>query len=330
MKKEAVNHTKMGRLMRRLKLPRYSAVGILEALWHATGTECPAGNIGKLTDEDIAIAIDWQGDASELVVALQGSGWLDLSAEFRLVVHDWWDHAPDHVHSKVARAQQFFVCGKPPKLSGLNNKERGKADEFYANNSSDSPVVRDYVDRGRAVADPNLTKPNLTKPNQKDKQTSISVDLNSAPPNEPATSPQTDPEPPDRNPCPSGPVLIPDKRMEGTRTRGKPADIERIDRMRAALHRYMSANPSGTGRPEAGLPNPPDSVVIACLTAIGENPMDVVERFLHGLWKKGQRRGRSGGPNDYPWFITVLTAHFRDGSGAVLVDADPEPAGANA
>src|SRR5690348_9760858 len=104
MKREAITHTKMKRLCRRLDLPLWQAVGLLESIWHLTAREAPRGDIGKLSDEDITLGIDYRGDESKLIDALIGSGWLDRDPVGRLAVHDWADHADDAVHMRLARA----------------------------------------------------------------------------------------------------------------------------------------------------------------------------------------------------------------------------------
>src|SRR5688572_1579331 len=104
MKREATNHTKMSRFERRLTLRHYEAVGLLELLWHLTTKESPAGNIGKLSDEDIAVAIGWEDDPRVLVDALVDSGWVDRDDVYRLVIHDWSQHCEDSVHAKLARS----------------------------------------------------------------------------------------------------------------------------------------------------------------------------------------------------------------------------------
>jgi len=62
MKREAVGHTKMKRLCRRMDIPLWQAVGIMEMLWQVTAREAPRGDIGKLSDEDIALALDYRCD----------------------------------------------------------------------------------------------------------------------------------------------------------------------------------------------------------------------------------------------------------------------------
>jgi hypothetical protein len=70
MKREALNHTKMKRLCRKLEIPLYQSVGIMETLWHLTASQHPQGDIGKLSDEDIAVSIDWRESGEKLVEAL--------------------------------------------------------------------------------------------------------------------------------------------------------------------------------------------------------------------------------------------------------------------
>lgn len=98
-----MQHTKLKRLVRALKIPQYAAVGILESLWHLTAREAPEGNIGKLSNEDIATWIDWDGDSDALIYALVVSGWIDEDEYYRLMVHDWEEHADDATKMAMKR-----------------------------------------------------------------------------------------------------------------------------------------------------------------------------------------------------------------------------------
>ena len=98
-----MQHTKLKKLMRVLAVPQYAAVGLLECLWHLTAREAPAGNIGKLSNEDIAITLDWEGDHDALVSAFVATGWLDEDPVHRLLVHDWSEHADDATKKAMSR-----------------------------------------------------------------------------------------------------------------------------------------------------------------------------------------------------------------------------------
>lgn len=132
MKREAVNHSKMKRLCRRMNIPLWQAIGLLESIWHLTAKEKPRGDLGRLSDEDIALAIDYRGEEAVVIEALVYAGWLDRDPIHRLVVHDWFDHADDAVHLKLARSLQFFVGGQVPRLSRLGLKERERAHNHYS------------------------------------------------------------------------------------------------------------------------------------------------------------------------------------------------------
>ena len=141
MKHKTPDSIKFRKLARRLGLPRYATVGLLETLWIATQVNTPRGDIGKFDNESIAIELDWQGDPDTLVNALVDTGWLDKHAdpEVRLIVHDWPDHAPRYIHGVVSKNGGFVENCRPPLQSNT--------------------VVGDCTDQ-----QPNLTKPNLTKP----------------------------------------------------------------------------------------------------------------------------------------------------------------------
>src|SRR5262245_42760201 len=93
MKRGTIEHHKTASLAARLGIPRYAAVGILESLWHATSRYALRGDIGHLTDKEIAHHVAWDKEPQVLVRALVASGWLDRDKEHRLIVHDWADHA---------------------------------------------------------------------------------------------------------------------------------------------------------------------------------------------------------------------------------------------
>lgn len=110
MKRAAFQHSKLRRLMRCLDIPLYAAVGILETLWNLCARESPQGNIGKLSNEDIADALGWK-DSAQLISALLECGWLEKSHAHRLIVHDWHDHADDAVKKWLQRSKLVFVSG---------------------------------------------------------------------------------------------------------------------------------------------------------------------------------------------------------------------------
>lgn len=129
MKSGTIENPKTKRLARALGVPRCTAIGILESLWHFTASQCPRGNVGRFSDEDIAEAVFWEGDASALISALVECRWLDRSEEFRLIVHHWCDHADDRVNMKLARSLDTFACGKEPSTKRLSHEERRKLEE---------------------------------------------------------------------------------------------------------------------------------------------------------------------------------------------------------
>ena len=120
MKRQALDHTKMDLLMRRLNLPRYAAVGIMESLWHLTAKEAPRGDIGKLSNERIAIGIGWRGaanrgasqEADKLVCALVEARWIDVDDQWRLVIHDWPEHADDSVKKYIKRNELTWAVSR--------------------------------------------------------------------------------------------------------------------------------------------------------------------------------------------------------------------------
>lgn len=113
MKPSTPDLMKFKRLQRKLKESTRGVVGLLELLWIGTGKNAPRGDIGKMTNEEIAIMVDWSGDADVLVDSLVECGWLDTDKESRLIVHDWHQHAPSWVKGNVLQHLGGFVVRSP-------------------------------------------------------------------------------------------------------------------------------------------------------------------------------------------------------------------------
>lgn len=124
-----------------------STIGLLEKMWLEVAKNCPAGDIGKFTNEEIAILLEWDGDPDLLVSALTATGWLDESEPHRLVVHDWADHCPKYVKANLVKHGKQFARRASP---GESPNER-----------MEPPIG---ASSGRLPDDP-PSKPSLTKPN---------------------------------------------------------------------------------------------------------------------------------------------------------------------
>ncbi len=145
MKREAFGHAKFRLVARDLKLPVFAAYGLMETIWNTASLRFPRGDIGRLSNEEIAAEIEgYEGDADELVDVLVARRLLDRDERHRLIVHDWPQHADDTVHWKLARAGQTFADGtpskraKPPKSTDDDgNRQRSSAKDRRSPSASD-------------------------------------------------------------------------------------------------------------------------------------------------------------------------------------------------
>lgn len=180
MKHGTENKLKFKKLQRRLDLALWQAKGLLQTLWDFAKSNAPRGDVGKFTDEELAIGIDWRGEPEELIKALVDNRWLDPSdGPERLVIHDWWEHCEDSIHMQLARHRQLFADGQRPKLTRI---ERGEREQIIADydtrcgngapsdsESSHSERMETHGERTTGtgtIPEPGLTKPCHTKPNQ--------------------------------------------------------------------------------------------------------------------------------------------------------------------
>ena len=152
MKANTPELMKFKRLQRRLSVSVAQLVGHLELLWISTAKNTPEGDIGRFSNEDIAIACCWESDPDFFVNALVECGWLDASEEWRLLVHDWAQHAPTYVHGGLKRHGRSFRSG-----TSHVPKEAPKEAPLEA------PIVGSYLD---TPTKPSLFKPNQAKPSE--------------------------------------------------------------------------------------------------------------------------------------------------------------------
>ena len=113
-----LSHPKFKKLKRRLKASQVVVVGVLESIWMIGKQVHHDGGIGRMSNEDIAAHIEYDGDHDQLISALVDCGWLDLCPENRLVIHDWEQHRPNFVKAIAARREkgQLPTLGSEPRV----------------------------------------------------------------------------------------------------------------------------------------------------------------------------------------------------------------------
>lgn len=111
-------HVKRRKLQSRLK-----ADGVLALLdlWLYAGENHPDGTLEGMTDEDIALAVNWKGKPETLTKTLVDIGFME-NVEGVYILHDWEDHNPFVVHAperkeraKLAAKARWSMreaCGK--------------------------------------------------------------------------------------------------------------------------------------------------------------------------------------------------------------------------
>lgn len=148
MKQGTTELIKFRKLMRRLKESQRGVVGLLELLWYSAAKQCPQGDIGRFSNEDIAELLDWDGPADELIDALVSCDWLEKSAEYRLIVHDWHDHAPGFIHAALGRKGLDFVtrvAKEPPSAEPSGDQSPEPSPERSGESSAEhSPCARPF------------------------------------------------------------------------------------------------------------------------------------------------------------------------------------------
>lgn len=149
MKIGTLRSVKFMKLSRRLNLPQWQCVGLLESLWLFTQSNAIKGDIGRFSNEDIAASIGYQDDPDELIKHMVETGWIDRCEASRLCVHDWQDHCPTWIKGAIASEEKREGAkgvAKPPSIAPRL-----------------SPPAKDEAKPSTTF--PSLPLPNLTIPN---------------------------------------------------------------------------------------------------------------------------------------------------------------------
>lgn len=126
MKLDALDHPKTFDFAARLGVELPTALGHLELLWAFTGKQAPQGNIGKWPDGAIARACYWMGRPDAFILALCESGFIEANDAHRLTIHDWHEHAPRWVKSKLKSLGLSFISDTSEDTSAdISNDNEG-------------------------------------------------------------------------------------------------------------------------------------------------------------------------------------------------------------
>lgn len=106
---------KFKKLKARLGLPFWQTVGLLESLWLITYANAPDGDIGRLSNEEIAVALEWNSDPQVLIDALVDTRWLESHpcVCHRLLVHAWPEHCSNSHKGNYAKYGKKFAINRP-------------------------------------------------------------------------------------------------------------------------------------------------------------------------------------------------------------------------
>lgn len=154
MKLDGLDHPKTLDFAARLDVILPQAIGHLELLWAFVAQKTPHGNVGKWPDGAIARAAQWSGEPTIFVTALCDAGFIDEHPDYRYIVHDWSEHAPRWVVSKLTRAKESFC-----KPAGQSKKKEQTAPNSESSEDCSADSSQDSTEGSSADSKPSLVKP---------------------------------------------------------------------------------------------------------------------------------------------------------------------------
>lgn len=180
MKQDAANHWKIKALGKSLaerlagtslgggaltdELSRRLAMGVMESLWIWAKRYYPRGDIGRASDEVIAIESGWDPkDAAWFVSTLVQLKLVDAHSRHRLIVHDMSEHAEDYVRKTLERAGiRTFIDGRPVRRDAVGRPRKPSAAGSRRKLDNGEPPGSDR----QTGSPPDLAKPSQANPSQ--------------------------------------------------------------------------------------------------------------------------------------------------------------------
>lgn len=186
MKREAWDHPKFKLVARDLQLPLCYVRGIMESIWLATGIHWFRGDIGRWSNEEIAVSIEYPGDADRLIEVLVNRRLLDRlpDSEGRLYVHDWHIHCDKYTNLKVLKSKTCYANGMPARTKDREEPQEPEEEQDTQLKDSESAV--------QTVKPPLASQENVKPP--------LTVQAGVSPKPEPEPEPENTISPPPPNP----------------------------------------------------------------------------------------------------------------------------------
>ena len=96
-------------------------LGLLVSFWLWALDNAPTGNLHGISNRTIARAAGWpENNADKFVEVLKAAGWLDITPEGDLQIHDWYEFAGKLIDQREAEKQRsrirrtaFTTGGRP-------------------------------------------------------------------------------------------------------------------------------------------------------------------------------------------------------------------------
>lgn len=159
---EVGRHPKTKKLARLLGISLPTAVGYLHYLWWWALDFAQDGTLDRYETDDIADAMQWDGDADELVTALVKSGYID-NTEDGLVLHDWGEYAGKLLERRAkdrARKRAAAEAAGVPQELHRKDEENDEAEDGTPSASfvTNQPTVPNPTNSTKQTV-PNRTEP---------------------------------------------------------------------------------------------------------------------------------------------------------------------------
>lgn len=167
------DHPKTRKAARLLGIGTPQLVGHLMYLWWWALDYAEDGDIGKFSDDDIAFAARWDGDAVQFARALvecsfgEGAGFIDRRGD-QPQIHDWWEYAGKLIEKRRADAERKRIgrTTEPPRPTATTPVSVQRMSVGHPADGSATAYVTNHTNQPTATNQP--TNPDQPSPARDD------------------------------------------------------------------------------------------------------------------------------------------------------------------
>ena len=144
------DHRKLLAAADELEIEPPHMLGLLTSFWLWALDNAPSGSLEGISNRNIARAAQWNKEPDAFVEAMKSAGFLDITEDGTLEIHDWYEYAGKLIDQREAEKQR-------------SRRRRRPQDDRRTDRRTASGQAGKQPARNRRQTTPDYTRPDYTR-----------------------------------------------------------------------------------------------------------------------------------------------------------------------